>query len=561
LAMRPEVGRAAVSKRISHLGDILSKMSSPSDSLVALTEASDLMSGILAEAGNATDHISGDDAELLGSVVTLVEKTIYSSMDDAHQADVAELDAAIQTASRCNADIDHRQSPEGDLGVLHQAVQDKQTELNRLQGVVDEKTEANNTAYEQFDTHNQMIAPAPACPGLPARTMPALDVFFAESEYVIWYTAQQAAYTVVRDAFVAADSALDAAILAYHIQKAVRDVQYCDWRSELEAACVAFDVCFSEASEFYTGTLVPRVTSSMNGRIEIKKAGDTLIHQIQFLLGEVEDQETPEVDTSRYEIEFPELPAKGLCDLSPLEADEWVPSIACEADDCEFTAHNDGRADGIFVTGAGSGRWNGCYGRAGPSEEVPIADDVTYRNQNHNGAIYQLNGVWRIADFEANYTAYQVPGVRSQSVPSQGWAAGLDARTPAGEGEEPAPSTHEVFACAFTAHNDGNPDGIIVTGAGTLRWNGCYNRAGPSEEVPIADSATYRHQAHNGAIYRQRSSGVWRIADFEANYTAYQVPGVRSQSVPSQGWAAGLDDRTPAGQGEEPAPSTRAVIA
>jgi len=331
LAMRPELGRVAVSKRIASVGDIMSKISSPSDSLAALNEASSLLKGILAEQEpeGATDHISGDDAELLSSVITLVEKTIYSSMDDAHQADVNELDDAVQTASNCNADIAQRQSPDGDLGTLHQAVQDKQTELDRLQGVVDDKTEANNTKYAEFDSHNQMISPPPACPGLPARTMPALDLFFEQSDYVIWYTAQQAAYTVVRDAFVAADQALEDAIQAYNIQKAVRDVQYCDWRSELLAACAAFDTCFSEASDFYTNTLVPSVTSRMNNRIEVKKAGDTLVHQINFLLGEAAEQETPEIDTSRYEIAFPELPEKGLCDLSPLDADEWVPPVSC----------------------------------------------------------------------------------------------------------------------------------------------------------------------------------------------------------------------------------------
>jgi len=203
--------------------------------------------------------------------------------------------------------------------------------LNRLQGVVDDKTEVNNTKWEAFDSHMQHISDPPACPGLPARTMGALDVFFEKSEYSIWFTAQQAAYNVVRDAFVSADSALEDAIQAYNIQKAVRDVQYCDWKHELQAACAAFDKCFSLASEFYTNTLVPRVTEDMNGRIEVKKAGDTLTHQIKFLLGDVAEQQTPAIDTSRYEIEFPTLPAKGACDLSPLDADEWVPVVSCSA--------------------------------------------------------------------------------------------------------------------------------------------------------------------------------------------------------------------------------------
>lgn len=251
-------------------------------------------------------------------------------MDASHQADIDELNDAVHRASQCNADVAFRQSPDGDLGILHQAVQDKQIELNRLQGVVDDKTDINNTKYSELVSHMEMISAPPACPGLPARNMPALDVFFEKSEYSIWFAAQQASYTVVRDAFVAADSALEEAIHAYNIQKAVRDVQYCDWKSELEAACASFDKCFTDASVFYTNTLVPRVTADMKGRIEVKKAGDTLTHQIKFLLGDVADQQTPAIDTSRYEIAFPALPPKGLCDLTPVDADEWVPTVDCE---------------------------------------------------------------------------------------------------------------------------------------------------------------------------------------------------------------------------------------
>jgi len=328
LAMRPELARASVSKTIASIGDIMSKISSAKDSLASLKEVSSQVSALIQQ-GPVDDHIDGDDRQLLSSVISLIEKTIYSSMDDSHNADVAELAAAIKAAEACNADIALRQSAKGDLGILHAAVQEKQQELDRLQGVVDDKTEINNTKWEEFDSHMQMISTPPACPGLPARTMPALDVYFEKSEYSMWFAAQQSSYTAVRDAFVAADGALDDAIQAYNIQKAVRDVQYCDWKSELEAACAAFDACFKEKSDFYTNTLVPRVTSDMNSRIEIKKAGDTVVHQINFLLGAAATQETPTIDTSRYEIEFPSLPAKGLCDLTPLGADEWVPPVSC----------------------------------------------------------------------------------------------------------------------------------------------------------------------------------------------------------------------------------------
>jgi len=232
-----------------------------------------------------------------------------------------------------------------------------------------------------------MIAPAPACPGLPARTMPALDVFFEASEYVIWYTAQQAAYIVVRDEFVAADKALEGAIEAYEIQLAVRNTQYCDWKNELEAACSAFDVCFSEAADHYTNELVPSVTSSMNGRIEIKKAGDTVVHQIQFLLGQVEDQATPEIDTSRYEIDFPDLPAKGLCDLSPLDADDWVPSVQCAIAACTSAP--------LLPQASSANLWSGTSGKftfSGTSNPRP---ETTYNNAYLDG-VTVVNGAFEV---------------------------------------------------------------------------------------------------------------------------------------------------------------------
>ena len=82
-----------------------------------------------------------------------------------------------------------------------------------------------------------------------------------KSDYSIWFAAQQASYTVVREAFVAADSALENAMQAYNIHGTVCDAQYCDWKNEWEAVCVAFDKCVTDASKFYTQTLVPRLTA------------------------------------------------------------------------------------------------------------------------------------------------------------------------------------------------------------------------------------------------------------------------------------------------------------
>jgi len=206
---------------------------------------------------------------------------------------------------------------------------DDQTELNRLQGVVDDETSNNASAWDTFNNHMQMISNPPACPGLPGRTMPQLDVFFEKSEYSIWFAHNEAAYAAARAKYVAADAALAAAIEAYNIQKAIRDTQYCDWKTELEAACASFDACFAEKSDDFNKRLVPRVQSDMNSRIEALKAGETLVHQIKFLLADVANQETPDIDTSRYELDFPILPPKGECDLSVLDDAKWVPTPEC----------------------------------------------------------------------------------------------------------------------------------------------------------------------------------------------------------------------------------------
>merc|ERR1719330_1388442 len=247
--------------------------------MVELKEASGILDRIQAE--GPVDHISDHDAQLLREVVDLVEKSIYLSMDNSHASDEAELAAAVGVAAACNSGINLRQAPGGDLGFLFQQVQDRQTELDRLQGDVE----------------------------------------------------------------------------AYNLTKSVRDTQYCDWKVELTAACEAFERCFNDASDHYT-TSVPRIASDMNRRIEVYRAGETLVHQIRFLLGEVDDQTTPAVNTSRYELSFPELPAKGLCDLGPLNSDEWVPPVTCTAPVCSgstgkgttnwgsASAHS---ADGIWV--------------------------------------------------------------------------------------------------------------------------------------------------------------------------------------------------------------------
>jgi len=328
-AMRPELGRAALHNQISNVAELLSGATTSQESMTALRAASGIVETIMAETSNATDHMSDDDAALLRSVMDLVETSIYGSMDSAHTADEQALAAGVSAVEECNANIAARQAPTGDLGKLHQNVVEAQTELDRLQGVVDEETGNNASAWDTFDKHMQMISNPPACPDIPGKTMPQLDVFFEDSAYSTWFARNQAAYTAARALYVAGDAALEAAIDAYNLQKAVRDVRYCDWSNELEAACASFDSCYAEKSDDFNKRLVPQVQSDMNQRIEAFRAGETLVHQIKFLLADTATQETPPIVTSRYELNFPTLPPKGECDLSVLASSMWVPVVNC----------------------------------------------------------------------------------------------------------------------------------------------------------------------------------------------------------------------------------------
>jgi len=334
-AVRPERAGAG-SAALARVGDLLEParvLASSMNTLEtsqAIKAASGIVDKILLQQGNATKHMEAEDKTLLQQVVDLMTTTVYGSMDSSHTADEGSLSASIADIEKCNTDIANRQSATGDLGRMHRGVKNKQEELNSLQLVVDAKTAANNSAWEVLAIHMSLIANPPAVPAFPARTMGALNVYFERSDYCLWFGAQQAAFIEKRDIWVAANKALEDAIAAYNIAKAKRDVQFCDWKTELEESCAAFEECYSTKSEFYTKELKPRVTTDMTSRIENFKAGETLIQQIKFLLAESGTRETPTVKTSRYEIDFPSVPAQGTCDLSPLTSSEWVPTVNCK---------------------------------------------------------------------------------------------------------------------------------------------------------------------------------------------------------------------------------------
>lgn len=343
-AVRPERMAGKSVTHTARIGDLLepagalAKSKNPSDTLAAVRAASGIVNSILLQSGNATEHMSEGDQKLLKQVIELMDQSIYGSMNASHAADERTLSGAIADIEQCNTNIANRQAAAGDLGLMLQSVRTKQGELNDLQDIVDKKTAGNVSAWKAFRLHMDLIQDPPKVPDFPSRTMGALDVYFERSPFCLWYDSQQDEYVIKRDKFVAADLALKQALEAYSLGKAKRDVQYCDWKTELEGACATFDDCHSTKSTFYTNELKPRVKTDMEARIEAYKAGETLIQQIKFLLGTSKTRETPPVSSSRYAIDFPPVPSKGTCDLSPLSSSEWVPSVDCWEPQPDYTS-------------------------------------------------------------------------------------------------------------------------------------------------------------------------------------------------------------------------------
>jgi len=330
LGLRPAYSASARTAHFAKLRDLAQFASAnPSKSLPTLHEVTDVVNAIMLQEGNATGHLTDSDQQLLREVIEMINNSLYASMTESHQADEAALAYAIDAINQCQLDFTRRLE-EGDLYHLHGQAVTYQNHLDELQIEVDEKRLLNATAWSNLETHMRLISNAPSCPAFPnPRTMASLDIYFESSAYVTWWTAQKAAYEPVRDAYLYANQQLEAALAAFAVGLGVRDVAYCDWKRELVAACAQYSTCYETAKAEYLNVVKPAVEEDMRARIEAYKAGETIIHQIKFLLAEESNQQTPSISTSRYQIAFPAVPAKQACDFSALDDARWVPTPDC----------------------------------------------------------------------------------------------------------------------------------------------------------------------------------------------------------------------------------------
>jgi len=347
LSLRPAASIVTRSATFEKLRDFA--RADPANPATALQGLAGVVNDILLQQGNATEHLSAPEEDILRHVIdVIIPESMYGSMTTAQTSDEGSLAAAIDAINQCYQDFAARVCQSGDLTAMQNSAIAYQNDLNELQSDVDAKTTANATAWSNLATHMSLISDAPSCTALPhPRTMPSLDVYFEASAYVMWFTAQKEAYWPIRDAYVEANRQLEQALAAYARGLAVRDVAYCDWKRELEEGCSRFSACYDERKAHYLNTVKPAVEENMKMRIEAFKAGETIIHQIKFLLAMVTDQTTPSINTARYQIAFPSVPAKPDCDMSALDDARWVPTPLC-TDSCDENADVGHRQDGYL---------------------------------------------------------------------------------------------------------------------------------------------------------------------------------------------------------------------
>jgi len=334
--MRPMVASSVRSANFAKILEITKvDLSDPAKSATVLQEVADVVTSMVQE-GNATDHLDADDTDLLERAIEVIERSMYGSLNSSQVLDQYALDVAIKAFEQCDMDLTNRVTEGGDLFDAHATVKTYQIQLDHLQDEVDEKTILNQTAWNNLQTHINLISEAPECPAFPnPRTMPSLDVYFSDSPYSTWWISQKAEYEPVREAYRYANHQLQLALNAYAIGLAVRNVAYCDWKRELEAACARYSACYEAAKDRYLNNVKPRVEAAMKVRIEAYKAGETIVHKIRFLLARVSDQEVPAISTDRYQMSFEDVPPKMECDMSALSDEMWVPTPDCPLCDLE----------------------------------------------------------------------------------------------------------------------------------------------------------------------------------------------------------------------------------
>jgi len=299
--------------------------------LVSLRAANKISSRIRHQFRNVIAHLTAEQISTLEQVIGIVNDTIFPSLQAQITEAQTELNDAADDVVDCNTAINDRldrsRNP-GDIGRLHDNAVEEQNTYNNAALALDAATAAENAAETALNHHMALIPAPPACAALPApRTQTNLDAFFSSNAYVTWYNQQQTAYNHLSDTLDDANTETARVQAIFTTSQVNRENKYCDWKLELTTGCSTLDTCHTNSVAHYDSCR-DRGQQALDSAANVYQAGMTITANILFLLGRAEYDENAQY-TSPYGLTYPTIPTKAPCDLTPLTASTWTPSITC----------------------------------------------------------------------------------------------------------------------------------------------------------------------------------------------------------------------------------------
>jgi len=314
-AARPQVARVRHSAMLAKLEDIASALRKGSpESLIDLEQISaDLASTI----ANPTEHLSDSDQQLIKDVIVIIRGSMYESMNSSHKEEQGELDNAAAAAQKCNQAMSAEMADTGSVGKLLTMAKGSQKTYDQKQIAVQAATTSLETASKNLTDHmdNAPAAPVASCTHLPKKLKKNWDVYFDENDFLKWYIDQRDAYQKKSDAFEDAEDAL--AKKKGELSNVERELRakYCDFSLVFDGVCNTHDTCYGDELKSF-GEIKVRVEALASGRQAAFTAGENAIAHLNFLIGESEAVTAVDVDTSKYQINVPDFPAKLDCQVT-----------------------------------------------------------------------------------------------------------------------------------------------------------------------------------------------------------------------------------------------------
>jgi len=313
-----QIGVGAEQKKLGQLSDGAG-MGSQEGRSTMLQYGDDMLRLMTKKYGNASSEIGDDDEKLLRDIIVIIRDTIYTALNDSHNADVEEVEVAHQVVVDCNAALITKVN--GPISTQRDATLGARNNHSNCRESARGNCENSTASLAALE---QLIANIPAPPSVPAfpaagdRTLAKVTAFFAEDNlYVIWYLEYNGTFSAANQKYESESSQCESSTVVCDTKQSSFEAAYDEFRLLYNITCDTFGTEFQDSSDAYAA-----VETRLEGPIADRKAslvaGETIAYKIGCLLGE-HACVVPLINTDAYNLTFPALPASEVCDASEVQ--------------------------------------------------------------------------------------------------------------------------------------------------------------------------------------------------------------------------------------------------